>query len=320
MSLGEPPVEPLFGFGQRREREAIRRLLLGPSPILADELGLNLRWAWLAPCIPTRKLLPGVEQPEPGDIDLLGGYLRPRDIAQFQQAIDAEKARSRSGTHPSWFSFLASLRILADGTTEWPPRLDFVFALEVKVSRAPLDGRLQRSQTGDSEQRRARAQALALCELGFDSVQLVRVLAGEPCPDGDPSPWLHAPGHMRRARDLLEDGVVANTSDPFSTMVAEVGPIYGRREDHAGSLSASQMGGQSMNPLRSVPRVQRARATIARTILDALAPSPVPRGVPVYLLCCSGRTCGKLFVPTRALGDPLDSPCPTCGAPSTLML
>jgi hypothetical protein len=302
--------------GEDRERDCIRWLVLeaGGMPFSRwlSPLGWGLPMSWLAVSIPTDRLVSDSTK-LPGDVDILGGPLSPEPGAWTAGMAKAQRELPLAS--PELHASLAWAYVNEVGGIEWPPRLEFIAAAEVRASWFTKDGALKATGLGAGDQRSYMAKATGLCRLGFDRVSLLRIVAGEPASGHGLNPWIEAVARADASARTLSIGLRITREDPYGSIILSVGALPGRDEVMSGSGSVEILNHGARNLLSKNAQAVRRRAEISAALQAAFQDVPAPSRRPAVLLACRSNECRKLFW----AGQDLQTYCSDCGSASTFM-
>jgi hypothetical protein len=190
----------LWQAGERREQLALRRFLAMSGDQLMSALGIHSLW-WCGLFLPRRDLLASGLN---GDIDLLAGPLEltiPSD--EWKRRIDREKNGMPLAAHPTRILELALMRACSDGLVRWPPSIEEVRAVEVKVSWYDPDKRTMKASHSNSRQR-VKGQLQLLIDHGFRNVGFLHLCFTKPRDSTPYNPWFQAASDAQDADELSE--------------------------------------------------------------------------------------------------------------------
>jgi hypothetical protein len=162
----------LSELGQDRERVAVVRWCFGHFGELLAAAGLRRGW-WFGFGLDRHDVF-GVGQ---GDVDIVAGPIALTWSPKELKAITREQAAKYPGYKGSWLKSLVLLRAGELGFIEWPPRIGFVAAIEVKASY--FDGQTWK-RTHENEQDEIRGQINFLHAQGVNCVNFLHLASTTP--------------------------------------------------------------------------------------------------------------------------------------------
>lgn len=252
-----PPAEPhIWSIDQDRENVALRRWLQMNVAQLMTYLGFSGLW-WYGAGL-SRKYVLGPRLD--GDIDLLAGPLR---LMMSEDEFE-DRVRRLSLEWPLSISRhvlveQAQQRAALEGLVQWPPSLDGVCAIEVKVSWFDPPNRcVKAAHRGASASRRIVGQLQTLLKEGIPRVGFLQLLFTQPRQVAGSNPWFLASQDASDAHELaallydpksLPDCMYLKSSNgalPFDLEdMASAGPLVtevrpGRRNPLAGGRDGIQ--------------------------------------------------------------------------------
>jgi hypothetical protein len=162
----------LSDLGPERERVAIERWCFGHFPDLLAAVGLRRGW-WFGFGLRRRDVF-GVGD---GDVDIVAGPIELTWSPKERKEIVREQAARYQPRRVSWLRSLALLRAGELGFVDWPPRIGFVAAIEVKASF--FNGRKWK-RTHEGERDEIRGQLDLLHDHGVNSVSFLHLASTTP--------------------------------------------------------------------------------------------------------------------------------------------
>lgn len=231
--MADYPTDYIAHLGQSRETEAVETYLAQPflRNHLNATLGLHEVLCWYAVRIPVTLIFPDADISRlPGDIDLMGGALRPGPA--FANELEKAKSELPIGAHPDRIAELALMRT----PPEWPPSLEFICAAEVKSCYLSAESTLKATKIGRIYDFHKQAKGLAL--IGFDRAMLMWITTTEPVlleNSADFSNWMEASLRASEASSKLERLLKADESQNFGQAILSLGSVPGGLEIHRGA-------------------------------------------------------------------------------------
>lgn len=217
----------LWELGQDRERVAIERWMFANGPELLAALGLEEGW-WCGLFLRRRDLFGDAAD---GDVDLIAGPLTySMNDAEWQRLVETEQKRN-PGASRSLAVALAHRRAGERGFVEWPPRLDFVVACEVKASF--FTDEWKRTHEGPGEQRDLLKQLRYLDEKGINRISFLHLGCTKPIEGASPS-WLTVAEQLDRAM-LKFPKAVSDPDRRYGYFRGVMGAVPDGTEDMAGA-------------------------------------------------------------------------------------
>lgn len=278
--------------GEKREREAIRRLL--QVPYLPDRvfvpLGLGGCFSWYLLNIKMERLTSTMH----GDVDILAGRLNWSDPKAFE-SLTLEEAKNNPESHPSWHSDLAALKLAESGGIKWPPSTDYLVGIEAKC--AFFDDKTDVVKSQKSSFRKIHIQIEKLLKMGFNKVALLDIIANPPqYSEISGQAWLLA---LNQALMSIEKMTVLKgripESSPAGHWVWSVGSVEGGDETKRGAGAPICLRNANPNVLLQTDlQTQLRRREMERKLHSIFSKFSYPARFPIIFIDC--KTCGYIHL------------------------
>ena len=295
---------------QEREALAIRRLL-GINqflhPILGS-LGLSL-FSWYLIDVKYRQL---VKSHKGNDVDVLVGPLAWKSPEQAQAVFLDAHIRRPLWPRPTLEQIATEAHVLSGGL-KWPPPLDYLIGIEVKCA---YNNSLEPDKTSPDEIKAAhtsqsgiKKEIAGLLHLGFNKVALLDLIANHPMTAStDSHPWFRASAMARASAEALSQRQMHSnssvetesvlqgrlpTDSPAGHWLIPLGSVIGADERYRGAGVPIEIRKAIDNPYLHESAVRLRREEMESSIGEILDRFPVPRSLPVVIVC--DRISGRLY-------------------------
>lgn len=273
-----------------REDESVSRLL--GSPLMREELlhplGLPSFFWWAMTKVLHQRLVSGFR----GDVDVLMGPVKFSDADAYWVCVERHR-KEHPGFHEGMYQWIAAHELAAQGGLVWPPRLDYLVALETKCTRYTPQQQPARSNTAHQpEQRRVEGQVGRLMMMGFNRVTLLDLIANPPIGGGNGQAWVNAAGMSLQSQQEMLSKFQKRFQDAEAGAghaVFSWGAVSGGDEMSRGAGCPRWLRLPADNPRLAEPRTRENRVELESNLLEVLARVPHPRMFPVII---TGPTTG----------------------------
>jgi hypothetical protein len=292
-----PDPRYLGQLGTLRERAAVARWMYSHAEEIPRFLGLPNGW-WCGLFLQRADLFGDRCD---GDVDFIAGPLRYTfSDDEWEARVWAELRKRPFNTAVPYYHLIAAhAQAGQDGCVDWPPRIDYVVAGEVKASHH--DGRTWKA-THENERVRIGGQLRYLDQRGVNRAAFLHVGATAP-PESPDGSWDAASQHLAVARASFPDAFDAEALPGFGCIRAIMAGVPGHNEARAGVHSPliEWAPARLLNPV--VERVWHS------TLHERLASLPRPNYLRTWILACPSCAHWQL----AALPDPSGMHCGSCG-------
>ena len=276
--------------GEKREREAIRKLL--QVPCLPDRvfvpLGLVSCFSWYLLNIKMERLTSTMH----GDVDILTGRLDWSDPKDFE-LLTLEEAKNNPEFPPSSHRESAALKLAESGGIKWPPSTDYLVGIEAKCAFFDKKTGVVKSQK--SSFRKIHIQIEKLLKLGFNKVALLDIIANPPqYSEISGQAWLLSLNQSLMSIEKMEalKGRIPESS-PAGHWVWSAGSVEGGDETKRGAGAPIKLRGAEQNTfLQTDPETQSRRREMEQELSKICSKFTSPCSFPVILIDC--ENCGKI--------------------------
>src|SRR3989339_685528 len=200
-------------------------------------------------------------------------------------------------------------QLINEGRFKWPPVLNKLIGIEVKVCLACWDDdkkdvMLKSLKCGDGKVKKLKDETDSLIKMGFDEVVLLDVIVSQPASSNkNGQAWLKAGDFVHRGfdndgqelinkYDSVMKGLFSSLPDeqfPVGHFVTLWGAVAGKLENMAGGGSVQPIRYPLPNPCLNDPQVIQVRNQVVNNLKDILNKTEKPKTLPCVILDCNNK-------------------------------
>jgi hypothetical protein len=193
--------------------------------------------------------------------------------------------------HPSHHWNIAALREAAAGGLNWPPPMDYLVGIEVKISyfektiatAESIVGKIEAEKTSPSDRRKIRKQGERLLNMGFDRAAILHIIANPVEAGIGSDAWMQASSTALDSSALMRRLIEKQADDlpNVGHWLWSMGAVAGGHEGMRGSGCPEEIHPAPQNPLlqfggSAVHNRQRMIAGLQRLLATVSSPWHLP--------------------------------------------
>ena len=268
----------LYERGQDKERDAVKVVM--SLPFLANRLWYSLGLgpnsvgdaAWFLLESKTWRLVG--REPEadcPGDIDIIAGRLEPNiPRKEFDKMLAENPGLAQA---PQCSPFLLPTYLMERGLITWPPCLDYLVAVEVRV----CTWKENRPFGFKGEIIRYSEKASRLADLGFDRAMLLHLISIQPH-----FGFFESLRQAEAAENQLRQTPFSAATEMVGEAIWPLGSVCHKEESQAGAGGPSLIREPTLVETHT-PRQREVRSRIEQRLKEEFSNLPSPQKFPIHL-------------------------------------